>query len=70
MSFTDVGKSRPSREFLTSQICLLTLFAKISEFIVYCMKNSSTYFVSFDYQSKTNCETALSVHQKSIQVLP
>ena len=29
MSFTDVGKSCPSREFLTSQMCLLMLFAKI-----------------------------------------
>ena len=29
LSFTDVGKSCHSRKFLTSQICLLTLFAKI-----------------------------------------
>ena len=29
LSFTDVCKSGPGREFLTSQICLLTLFAKI-----------------------------------------
>ena len=35
MSFTDVGKSCPSREFLTSQLCLLMLFAKISEFTVW-----------------------------------
>ena len=28
MSVTDVGKSGPSHEFLTSQIFLLTLFAK------------------------------------------
>ena len=27
--FTDIGKSRPCREFLTSQICVLTLFANI-----------------------------------------
>ena len=27
--FTDISKSCPSREFLASQICLLTLFAKI-----------------------------------------
>ena len=33
-SFNDIGKSWPSREFLASQICLLTLFAKISEFTV------------------------------------
>ena len=41
LSFTDVGKLCPSREFLTSLICLLTLFAKnkiltrISEFTVH-----------------------------------
>ena len=29
LSFTDIGKSCSSRDFLTSQICLLTLFAKI-----------------------------------------
>ena len=29
LSFTDVGKSSPSHEFLTWQICLLTLFTKI-----------------------------------------
>ena len=29
LSITDIGKSCPSREFLVSQICLLTLFAKI-----------------------------------------
>ena len=29
LSFTDVGKLCPSRGFLVSQICLLTLFAKI-----------------------------------------
>ena len=34
MSFTDVGKSCPSHEFLMSQMCFLTLFAKISEFTV------------------------------------
>ena len=28
MSFTDVGKSLPSYEILTWQICLLTLFTK------------------------------------------
>ena len=36
LSFTDVGKSCQSREFLQWQICLLTLFAKISEFTVVC----------------------------------
>ena len=29
LSFTNMRKSWPSREFLASQICLLTLFAKI-----------------------------------------
>ena len=31
LSFTDICKSCPSRKFLTSQICLLTLFAKIKK---------------------------------------
>ena len=29
LSFTDIGKSCPSRDFLMSQICILTLFSKI-----------------------------------------
>ena len=29
LSFTDISKPLPDRESLTSQICLLTLFAKI-----------------------------------------
>ena len=29
LSFTDAGKSWPSREFLTSQTCILMLFTKI-----------------------------------------
>ena len=29
LSFTDIGKSCPSRQFLALQICLLTLFVKI-----------------------------------------
>ena len=29
LSFTDIGKSRPSYDFLTSEIRLLTLFAQI-----------------------------------------
>ena len=29
LSFTEIGKSRPCRKFLTAQICVLTLFAKI-----------------------------------------
>ena len=29
LSLTDIGKSYPSGEFLTPQICLLTLFTKI-----------------------------------------
>ena len=37
-SFTDIGNLCPSRDFLTSQICLLTLFKKKSEFtvLVFC----------------------------------
>ena len=34
MLFTGIHISYPSPEFLTSQICLLMLFAKISEFTV------------------------------------
>ena len=30
LPFTDICKSSPSREFLTSQVCILTLFAKIN----------------------------------------
>ena len=29
LSFTDLGKSCPSHEILTTKICLLTLFAKM-----------------------------------------
>ena len=29
LSFTDIGKSCPVRDFFTSQMCLLTLFGKI-----------------------------------------
>ena len=36
--FTDVDKSGPKREFLTWQVVILKLFAKISEFTV-DMKN-------------------------------
>ena len=34
LKVTDIGKSCPSQEFLRSQICLLTLCAKIFEFTV------------------------------------
>ena len=34
LSFTDVGESCICRKFFTWQICLLTVFAKISEFTV------------------------------------
>ena len=42
LSFTDIGKSCCSREILKSQICLLSLFAKINsrgnfEFTVNCI---------------------------------
>ena len=33
--FTHIGKSYPRPEFFTSQICLLTLFSKISKFTVH-----------------------------------
>ena len=39
-SFTDIDKTCLSREFVTSQICLLTLFAKIKlseNFRIYSM---------------------------------
>ena len=29
LSFTDIGKSCPSRKFLLSKVCLFMLFAKI-----------------------------------------
>ena len=52
LALTDIGKSYPSREFFTSQICLLTLFAKIkfaniSEFTVYvkCSIDPKSAFV-------------------------
>ena len=41
LTFTDIGKSCPSPRFLTSQICHLTLFTKISKFTVM----RPTYFV-------------------------
>ena len=34
LSLTDIDKSCPSREYLASQICLFTLFAKISGFTI------------------------------------
>ena len=49
LSFTDAGKSDPSREMLKSQICILALFAvkllaKISGFTV-CKKYGIAHFV-------------------------
>ena len=49
-SFTDLGKSCPSREFSTSQICLSTLFAKIKssqKFRIYSNHIDSLYAVFF-----------------------
>ena len=46
LSFTDIGKSCPSRDFLTLQICLLNairenkILAEISEFTVYYINHS------------------------------
>ena len=56
-SFTDLGKSCPSREFSTSQICLSTLFAKIKssqKFRIYSNHIDSLYageFCTFFYLS-------------------
>ena len=52
LSFTDKNKSCPSREFLTSQICLLTLFTKIKfsrKFPFYntCTKTKTVGLTSF-----------------------
>ena len=50
LSFTDIGKSRSCRDFLTSQICVLTLFAKI----VF----SESFLFNIDlwrYHSQTQC---------------
>ena len=44
LSFTDIGKSRSCREFSTSQIYVLTLFAKISYLQ---KKGNKRYFCSF-----------------------
>ena len=47
LSSTDICKSSPSREFLASQMCLLTLFAKINSknFRIYSTQNDSCLFV-------------------------
>ena len=44
LSFTDISKSRPCREFLTSQICVLTLFCKnkiLSKFSKFTVPSSA-----------------------------
>ena len=50
---TDAGKSCPSSEFLVSQICLLTLLAKISGFTVltriHFLKAIGTLFCALFY---------------------
>ena len=40
--FTDIGKSYPSRKFQTSQISVLTPFAKISRFTVFTFYKRKT----------------------------
>ena len=41
LSFTDIGKSNLGFKFFMSEICLLTLFAKISEFTVVSLSSVS-----------------------------
>ena len=57
LSFTDIGKSCPSREFLASQICLLNtirknkVLTKISGFTVLaCYTQAVTFLVCFYIQ--------------------
>ena len=55
LSFTDIGKSCPSSEFLTLQICLLTLLAKINScgnFRIYSKCDIETFF----FQTKLHIE--------------
>ena len=52
LSITDIGKSCPSREFLTSQVCLLTLFAKIK----FSQKNPDLQYLLL-FVSSMHCPT-------------
>ena len=58
LSFTDIGRACSSHEYLASQICLLTLFAKI---IILAKKSGLTVIVvhcHFDFDR----ECYMSVH--------
>ena len=70
LSFTDLGKSCPSREFLISQICMLTLFAKnkilarISGFTVRQCNTDVTVFLSFSTAIEGMSFSALLTHKR------
>ena len=52
LSFTDLGESCHIREFLTSQICLLTLFAKANSrenFRIYSMYMYKLMFIYHNF---------------------
>ena len=58
LSFTDIGKSCPSRDFLTTQIWLFWLFAKLKfsrkfqNGAIYChsfMQNKAIKYISLDW---------------------
>ena len=53
MSFTDIGKSCPSCKYLTSQICLLALFTKISGYTVVNMPMSVCRLQSYVRKTRT-----------------
>ena len=61
LSLTDIGKSYLSREFLTSQICLLPplaknkILAKISEFTVTMVSNSYAGMYLFKMNTGIDC---------------
>ena len=46
LSFTDIGKSCPIHKYLTSQICLLSLFAKIKFSGKFPIYNTLPFFVA------------------------
>ena len=52
--FNDIGKSRPCREFFTSQICVLTLLTKIklSRRFPNLQDTENTFFKGFPLEAK------------------
>ena len=59
LSFTDIGKSYPSRDFLMSQICFNAIrenkiLAKISEFTVYHVTGEFSN-LRYSFTIKTEC---------------